>query len=117
MKAAVYLALCLACVRTGASQHGITTHDDPLTLTNATRRTVTIRNFAFVPAMLNVAPGDTVEWVNQDSFIHTTAADSAAWSSPEIAAGHRFLFVARQPGRLPYHCAAHPIMRGEIVVQ
>jgi plastocyanin len=117
MKAAVCLALCLACVRTGASQHGITTHDEPPTLAKAARHTVTIRNFAFVPVVLTVARGDTVEWVNQDSFIHTTAADSAAWSSPEIATGHRFLFVARQPGRLPYHCAAHPIMRGEIVVQ
>ena len=117
MKAAVGLALCLACIRTGAGPHGITTNDERRTLTNAARSTVAIRNFAFVPALLTVAPGDTVEWVNQDSFIHTTAADSAAWSSPEIATGHRFLFVAKQPGRVTYHCANHPIMRGEIVVQ
>jgi plastocyanin len=79
--------------------------------------TIRISNFAFSPALLTLSRGDTVEWVNQDSFIHTTAADSAAWSSPEIANGDHFLFVAGRAGRFPYHCAAHPVMRGEVVVQ
>ena len=86
-------------------------------LPRAGSRTIRISNFAFAPAVLTVSHGDTVEWVNQDSFIHTTAADSAAWSSPEIAKGDRFVFVASHVGRFSYHCTAHPIMRGEIVVQ
>ena len=83
----------------------------------AAGKTIRISNFAFVPAELTVSRGDTVAWVNEDSFIHTTAADSAAWSSPEIAKGNQFVFVTSQVGRLSYHCEAHPVMRGEIVVQ
>ena len=83
----------------------------------AQSRTIRISNFAFTPTVLTVSRGDTVAWVNQDTFIHTTAADSAAWSSPEIAKGDRFIFIASQAGRFSYHCAAHPVMRGEIVVQ
>jgi plastocyanin len=117
MKAAAYVALCLACVRSGTGQHGIATNEKPGTLANPARRAIAIQNFAFTPAAITVARGDTVEWVNQDPFIHTTTADSAAWSSPEIAKGNRFLFVASHSGRFSYHCAAHPVMRGEILVQ
>ncbi|HMC56764.1 MAG TPA: hypothetical protein VKH19_16420 [Gemmatimonadaceae bacterium] len=78
---------------------------------------VSIRGFAFVPAELDVAVGDTVVWTNADQFVHTTAADSAAWSSPEMRPSERFVWIARRPGRLPYHCAAHPTMRGSILVR
>jgi len=64
-----------------------------------------------------VAAGDAIEWVNQDGFTHTTTADSAAWSSPDMAAGGRFVFRSKRPGRFSYHCAAHPTMRGMLVVQ
>jgi len=77
---------------------------------------VSIRGFAFAPAELDVVVGDTVVWTNTDQFIHTTAADSAAWSSPELRTGERFMWIARGTGQLSYHCAAHPTMRGSIVV-
>jgi plastocyanin len=79
-------------------------------------RVVQISSFAFAPAELTVRRGDTVVWLNQDAFPHTTTADSAAWSSPELARSGRFTFVAGRAGRYPYHCAAHPVMRGVLVV-
>ena len=33
--------------------------------------TIAIRNFAFEPATLTVAPGTTVRWVNDDATPHT----------------------------------------------
>ena len=80
-------------------------------------RTVIIEQFAFAPSELQLSVGDSVVWVNRDSFTHTTAADSAAWSSPELSAGDRFTFVATGSGRFPYHCEAHPVMRGTLVVR
>ena len=78
---------------------------------------VTISRFAFSPAELTISKGDTVVWANGDQFLHTTTADSGAWSSPEVGYGKLYQFVARQTGRFPYHCAAHPVMRGVIVVK
>jgi plastocyanin len=80
-------------------------------------RTVSISNFAFAPAELTLLPGDTVVWTNDDAFRHTASADSGAWSSPELRTGERFRFVATRPGRFPYHCSAHPVMRATLIVR
>lgn len=86
---------------------------------SATRKghAVTIREFRFAPAELTVSAGDTVVWSNADALPHTTAADSGAWSSPEIRQGEGFAFVASRAGRFPYHCSAHPVMRATLVVR
>lgn len=80
-------------------------------------RSVQIAQFKFAPAELTVAIGDTVVWTNDDALIHSTAADSGAWSSPEMRRGDRFRFVTARSGRFPYHCAAHPVMRATLVVR
>jgi plastocyanin len=66
---------------------------------------------------LTVAPGDTVTWDNEDVFIHTVTADSGAWSSPELRRGQRYVLVPSDTGRFTYHCAAHAIMHGVLVVR
>lgn len=73
---------------------------------------VRIRSFTFVPADLTIAAGDSVAWINEDAFFHTAAADGGAWASPELPRGSRFSVAPRAPGAYPYHCAAHPTMRG-----
>jgi plastocyanin len=80
-------------------------------------KTVTITEFRFSPAELSVARGDTLVWTNQDAFLHTTTADSGAWSSPELGRAARFTFVASRAGRFDYHCTAHPVMRATVVVR
>lgn len=79
-------------------------------------KAVSISEFKFAPGELTVAVGDTVAWTNDDPLPHTTAADSGAWSSPEMSRGERFIYVAVRAGRFPYHCAAHAVMRGTLVV-
>lgn len=85
--------------------------------TNHQPATVSISGFTFTPRELTVAVGDTVVWTNADALPHTTAADSGAWSSPELRLGGRFTFVASSVGRFPYHCSAHPVMRATLVVR
>jgi len=79
--------------------------------------TIRISQFTFDPAEQTVSVGDTVTWVNADILPHTTAADSGAWSSGELAVGAKYVFVARDTGRYAYRCAAHPSMHGMLVVR
>jgi len=78
---------------------------------------IRINEFRFAPSDLSVAVGDTVVWTNDDALLHTTSADSGAWSSPEMRQGERFRFVAVRAGRFSYHCSAHPVMRATLVVR
>jgi plastocyanin len=110
--ACVSLVACVA-PRVQTSPPG----NDPAKATSRGASIIRIREFAFVPPELTISAGDAIEWVNQDAFTHTTTADSAAWSSPEMPEGGRFIFTSKRPGRFSYHCAAHASMRGMIVVQ
>lgn len=80
-------------------------------------KAISIRDFRFTPAELTVSIGDSVAWTNGDALLHTATADSGAWSSPELGSGSRFVFVPNRAGRYPYHCAAHPVMRGMLIVR
>ena len=80
-------------------------------------RTVSIAEFRFAPVETTVALGDTVVWQNRDAFAHTATADSGGWSSGELQRDQRFQVVPSRTGRFPYHCAAHPVMRGVLIVR
>jgi plastocyanin len=79
--------------------------------------TVEIRGFAYLPATLEVAVGDTVVWVNRDVVPHTATGAEGGWDSGDLAAGQSWRLVAGQQGSQPYYCALHPIMRGMLVVR
>jgi plastocyanin len=78
---------------------------------------VTIRDFAFHPAVLTVAEGTTVIWVNCETAEgipgHTTT--SATWDSPTLTPGQGFAFVPTA-GTHAYHCRPHPFMEGSVTV-
>jgi plastocyanin len=71
---------------------------------------VEMRGFAFSPASLAVAAGDTVVWKNSDILPHTATAGRAL-DSGSIAAGAEWRWVA-VAGEYAYHCAFHPTMLG-----
>ena len=79
--------------------------------------TVTIRNFAFDPAELTIARGDTVVWLNTDFVPHSATARDSTWDSKEIAANATWRYVPRTAGRHEYYCVLHPTMAGTIVVR
>ena len=77
--------------------------------------TVEIRNNAFNPAELHVAPGSTVTFVNNDNVPHTATSDTKLFDL-EIPPGSSYPVVLEGEGTVPYHCELHPEMKGTIVV-
>jgi len=78
---------------------------------------VTIQNFAFSPATINVKAGTKVTWTNQDSTTHHVVSDTGAFDSGNLAQGQSYSFTFNKTGSYPYHCSIHPSMTGTIVVQ
>ena len=97
---AVALALTAACARPAPRTH-----------------TVEIRGFAYLPATLEVAAGDTVVWINRDVLPHTATRDGGLWDSGSINAEQSWRLVAASAGSQPYSCTFHPVMRGTLVVR
>lgn len=75
-----------------------------------------IHGFAFVPAELSIAPGDTVVWRNADLAPHTATALSGDWDTGKIAGAGAASMTFEQPGEHRYVCAFHPGMTGRIRV-
>jgi plastocyanin len=82
-------------------------------------RTVEIRGMEFHPAVLTVAVGDTVVWVNRDIVPHTATASGRvkAWDTKQLSQGQAGRYVARHKGTLRYSCTFHPTMHGTLIVR
>jgi plastocyanin len=81
---------------------------------------VTIQDFAFDPASIEVDAGTTVSWTNEDGVTHTvtSGADSASDGTFDETAdsGSGVEIDFSDPGTYPYFCSIHPSMTGEVVV-
>lgn len=75
---------------------------------------VEVREFAFSPARVQAAVGDTIVWVNLDGLPHTATASDSTWTSPHLDASARWAWVVTAAGEHEYLCAYHPSMRGVI---
>ena len=81
---------------------------------------ITIKDFAFSPAVLTIKPGTTITWINDDSAPHTVVSDDGApvpFTSARLSTGASFQQTFTQAGTYPYHCSIHPSMKGTIVVE
>jgi plastocyanin len=78
--------------------------------------TVDIHDHAFSPAQLNVAPGTTVTFVNNDIEPHTATADNGLFDTGVLEPGYSFDVFFEGSGTVTYHCELHPDMQGSIVV-
>jgi plastocyanin len=76
--------------------------------------TVTVDKMAFSPAEINAKVGDTIEWVNKDTFAHT-ATVKGGWEVmlPVKKSGS---IVVDKAGTIDYICRFHPNMKGKITV-
>ncbi|WP_327366011.1 cupredoxin domain-containing protein [Streptomyces sp. NBC_01217] len=83
------------------------------------RARVTIKDFAFGPARLTVAPGTLITVVNEDSATHTvTATSGKAFDTGDVASGRTVTFTAPdKAGTYPYICTIHPYMKGSLTVR
>src|SRR5262245_5316684 len=80
------------------------------------RHSVTIKNMKFDPDTVEIAPGDTVVWTNQDDRDHTVAAKDGSFKSDNLNRGDTFEHMFKKPGKFTYSCSYHPRMKGTIVV-
>ena len=118
MRKAVYLVLLPGIVTATAALH----------LEAGTPRTrrieVTTSRYAFEPAVVEVAPGDTVELVVRSADTdHGLAIREYAVKveAPKGGAARSATFVADKPGRFAIECSeycgsGHKRMRGELLV-
>jgi plastocyanin len=79
---------------------------------------VTISNFAFTPATIEIAAGTEVTWTNQDDIPHTaTSNDGKTFTSPLLDTDDEFHQRFTKPGTYPYHCALHPFMTAKVIAR
>jgi anti-sigma factor RsiW len=80
---------------------------------------VTIDNFHFTPAELDITAGTTVTWTNNDDVPHTATnvGDNPLFDSGPIDTDEKFTFTFTKPGTYAYYCKVHPHMKGTIVVK
>lgn len=83
----------------------------------ARTQNIQIRNFAFVPAVLTVAPGTTVTWVNADEDPHSVVAVDKGFRSGALDTDDKYSFTFTRPGDYAYFCSLHPHMTARIVVK
>jgi plastocyanin len=76
---------------------------------------ISIANFAFNPKQSTVKIGTTVTWTNDDPAPHQIAG--SIFNSQTLNTGDSYSFTFTQAGTYDYHCAIHPSMTGQIIVQ
>ena len=72
---------------------------------------------AYKPAVLDVAPGTTVAWVELDTRLHTVTARDDSFGSQFLSEGQTYTVRFNRPGVYRYYCAIHPDMAGEVDVK
>jgi plastocyanin len=77
---------------------------------------VSIDNFTFSPAVLTVAKGTTVTWVNHDDIPHTVVNKDKAFRSKALDTDDSFSYTFTTSGTFDYFCGLHPHMVGKVVV-
>jgi plastocyanin len=86
---------------------------------SAQSRTISIGNFAFNPANIEVPVGTQLTWSNEDDVPHTIVSTDGGpvIKSPPLDTDQKFTTVLERPGTYRYFCSLHPHMTGTIVVR
>src|SRR5262245_66610516 len=104
--AVIVITMAAALAAAGASQEA-----------GGVRHCVEIHDFAFVPAYLAAAPGDTVVWVNHDLVPHTITARDESWDSQAVPSNEAWELRVTEEMTGGYFCRYHPFMEGQVAVK
>ena len=71
----------------------------------------------FNPAKLQISPGDSVTWINDDILLHAVKSTDAknAWQSKDLLPQQSWSKTFNRD--CPYICPYHPTMAGAITVE
>jgi plastocyanin len=94
---------------------------------HAAVKEISIVDFSFSPASVNLAVGGSGHWTNNGTFTHTSTSDGFAdgsgitgvglWKSANLAHSADFTFLFFAAGTFPYHCSIHTTMHGTVLVK
>ena len=77
---------------------------------------VSIVDFTFKPADLEIEAGTTVTFTNEDDFAHTATAKDKSFDTGNLDKDGTAEHTFDEPGTFPYLCAIHNSMTGTITV-
>jgi len=88
----------------------------PAAPAEAASHAVMIHNYAYSPASLSIAQGDTVTWTNMDTAEHDVVVTSGpvSFRSPMLSKGESWSHTFTTAGSYSYTCSVHPDMRGAV---
>lgn len=75
-----------------------------------------LRDFAFAPSSIRIAPGTRITWVNTGVAPHTVTDRAGSFDSGIIARGARWSRTFTAAGTFQLICSIHPEMRATLVV-
>ena len=78
---------------------------------------VSINEMKFNPPSLDIKPGDTVRWTNDDDRDHTVSASDGSFKSGNLRSGDTFEHTFQKAGKFSYACSYHPRMKGTVNVK
>ena len=89
----------------------------PAATPGASDATVTMVDFGFEPAELEIAVGTTVTWTNTGQQPHNASADDGSFETPFLTNGKSASVTFTEPGTFPYVCTLHSgMMQATITV-
>ena len=77
---------------------------------------VTLQQMAFGPLPATIHVGDTIEWTNNDIFLHSATARDKSFDV-ELKPKAHMRTTVRHAGAFPVACRYHPGMVGTVVVE
>jgi plastocyanin len=76
---------------------------------------VSIKSMKFEPGELQIAPGESVTWTNNDDRDHTVVC-TGEFKSGNLGKGDSFQHTFAKPGKFNFACSYHPRMKGVVIV-
>jgi plastocyanin len=76
---------------------------------------ITMRDLEIAPAAANAKVGDTIEWVNDDIFVHSATARNGDWDV-ELPPNKTVRLVLKKAGTIDYYCRFHPNMKARLTI-
>jgi hypothetical protein len=70
--------------------------------------------FCFEPGVVTVAPGETVQILNEDPVVHNVYGPG--WAGGDVAPGEVLTRTFDEPGTYTFACTLHPAMTGAVLV-
>jgi len=72
----------------------------------------------YEPAEIAVERGSSINWINEDSVVHTvTSKEQGLFDSSIMAAGQTWQYRFTEAGEYDYYCILHPWMEGIVHVE